>query len=107
MGAAGVDRFGAPECLLEEGVDKWLRQHRGVLLAAPSASGSGRQQPAAGGGSDAAAAEGGSSDEEEGEGEGDEWQQPCDVCGRCYPHQHIRSVYATRGSGSDSDGDDG
>lgn len=106
MGAAGVDRFGAPECLLEEAVDKWLRQHRGLLLAAPAAGSSGRRQAAAGGGSSAAPSCG-SSDEDKEEEEGDEWQKPCDVCGRCYPHQHIRSVYATRGSGSDSESDGG
>ncbi|PRW60072.1 thioredoxin domain-containing 9-like protein [Chlorella sorokiniana] len=99
VAAAGLDCFGAPDCLLEETVDKWLRQHKGVLLesAAPAAA---RR------GSDGAGSSGdnsGSGSEEE----GDEWQQPCEVCGRRYPHQHIRSVYASRPEdGSSSEGED-
>lgn len=100
MGAAGLDRFGAPDCILEETVDKWLRQHKGLLLAAPVTGG--ETTAAAGGGGREAAS--GSSSEEEDE-EGGEWHQPCEVCGRNYPHQHIRSVYATRGSDNESDGE--
>lgn len=32
--------------------------------------------------------------------EGDE--EPCEVCGRCYPHEHVTAVYGLR---SDSDED--
>lgn len=35
----------------------------------------------------------------------DEWQAPCEECGRRYPHQHIRSVY--RNLIVDSDDDNG
>lgn len=103
MGAASLDHFGAPECLLEEQVDAWLRQRR-CLVAAPG----GEAAAPAGGRAGSGAEAGGSSsdEEEEGGGEGDEWQQPCEVCGRRYPHQHIRSVYARRGDGSsESDGE--
>jgi hypothetical protein len=36
-----------------------------------------------------------------------EWQQPCEVCGRRYPHQHVKAVYASAeaGGGSDEDSD--
>lgn len=99
MGAASLDHFGAPDCLLEEAVDSWLRQRR-CLVAAPG----GDAAPAAGGRRSGGA--GSSSDEEEGGDEGDEWEQPCEVCGRRYPHQHIRSVYARRSDGgSESDGE--
>jgi hypothetical protein len=90
VGAAGLDRFGAPECIREEAVGAWLRR-LGVLRS----PGSGGWAGGAAGSSDS-----GSGEEEE---EGEEWQQPCEECGRRYPHQHIRTVRARRGSGSDSD----
>ena len=95
MGAAPLDRFGAPECILEEEVDKWLRKLQVLVLqpgggaAAAAATAAGRRD---GGGGD-------SGSEEEA---GGEWEQPCEVCGRRYPHQHIRSAYA--GGAHDSDG---
>lgn len=24
-----------------------------------------------------------------------DWQTPCEVCGRTYPHEHIRSIYSS------------
>ncbi len=38
--------------------------------------------------------------------EGD-WQAPCEVCGRRYPHQHVKAVYqsAAADEGSDLDSD--
>ncbi|PSC69616.1 thioredoxin domain-containing 9-like protein [Micractinium conductrix] len=95
VGAAPLDRFGAPECILEEEVDKWLRKLQVLVLqpgggaAAAAATAAGRRD---GGGGD-------SGSEEEA---GGEWEQPCEVCGRRYPHQHIRSAYA--GGAHDSDG---
>lgn len=96
VGAAGLDCFGAPECIAEEAVDSWLRRHKGLLLAQPAAARSAGNR----GGGAAGGSSSGSSSEEEGE---DDWQQPCEVCGRRYPHQHFRSVYASRQSGSDSE----
>ena len=107
MGAAGLDAFGAPECIREEAVDKWLRRLKVLHQQLPSSSGTaaGATARRRGGGSvdgtDSGSEEGGATDE------GDDWQQPCDVCGRRYPHQHIRSMYAgggSRHSGSDSEG---
>lgn len=49
---------------------------------------------------------------EEGEGEGEEGEEgegkgvPCEVCGRRYPHEHVKSLYTTRGDDAD-EGDDG
>lgn len=102
MGAAGLDRFGAPDCLLEEAVDKWLRQHKGLLLESAAAAAARPDERSRG-------EAGGSGEDDSGSGseEGDEWQQPCEVCGRRYPHQHIRSVYASRpGDGSSSEGEE-
>lgn len=99
VGAAGLDRFGAPECIQEEAVDKWLRQHRVLRLL----SNHGGKAPSGWqGGSLQDDSDGGSSGEEEAAA-ADDWQQPCEVCGRRYPHHHIRSVQATRGSDSESD----
>ena len=113
VGAAGLDRFGAPECIVEEVVDKWLRHHKVLHLLSSSGSGSGGAAPglkggqaaallasSRGGGGASSDGGGGSSGEE---GEEDDWQQPCEVCGRRYPHQHFRSAYATKGSGSESE----
>ncbi|KAL4458222.1 hypothetical protein ABPG75_013087 [Micractinium tetrahymenae] len=107
VGAAGLDRFGAPDCIQEEAVDKWLRQLR-VLAAAPGSSSSVAAAAAAarpGGTALGQGSSGGSDEEEEEEEEEeqDDWQQPCEVCGRRYPHQHIRSVYAGGPRGSDSE----
>ncbi|GAX79345.1 hypothetical protein CEUSTIGMA_g6787.t1 [Chlamydomonas eustigma] len=32
---------------------------------------------------------------------------PCEVCGRRYPHEHVRAVYRTRAGPSEEEGDDG
>ena len=108
VGAASLDAFGAPECIREEAVDKWLRRLRVLQQQMPSSSSGGTGAGATarwrGGGS--VDGSGSSSDEGGAPDEGDEWQQPCDVCGRRYPHQHIRSMYAgggSRHSGSDSE----
>lgn len=101
VGAAGLDRFGAPDCIQEEAVDKWLRQLC-VLAAAPGGSSAAAVAAAQASGPAAAPDDGASTSEEE-EEEAEEWQQPCEVCGRRYPHQHIRSVYSGGGCGSGSD----
>jgi len=105
VGAAGLDRFGAPDCLLEEAVDQWLRQHKGLLLeSAAAAAAAARPSRRSNGDASSSGDDSGSGSEEE----GDEWQQPCEVCGRRYPHQHIRSVYASRreDGGSSSSGEE-
>lgn len=38
------------------------------------------------------------------EEEGEDWQPACEVCGRRYPHQHIRSAFVSRGEDSSDDG---
>ena len=57
-----------------------------------------------------AGAGGGSSDEGSGqEEEVSDWQAPCEVCGRRYPHQHVKAVYQSSyvaGDGSDGGGSD-
>jgi hypothetical protein len=35
-----------------------------------------------------------------------DWQAPCEVCGRTYPHEHIRSIYSSHQPGSDEDEDE-
>jgi len=60
------------EDLDEEALERWLEK-QGVLVVRDCGSEDGV----------------GSSEEEEGE---EEKYDPCEVCGRCYPHQHVRSV---------------
>jgi hypothetical protein len=98
VGAAPLDNFGALDCLLEEAVEGWLRRLR-MLRDAPSGEGAAASSGAAGALSSAGSDSEG--DSENGEAAGDGWQQPCEVCGRRYPHQHIRSMQATRASNSD------
>jgi hypothetical protein len=38
--------------------------------------------------------------------EGDDWQTPCEVCGRTYPHEHIRSMYSSQQQDSSDDAGD-
>jgi hypothetical protein len=37
------------------------------------------------------------------EDKGDDWAPPCEICGRRYPHQHVRSMYRNELSDSDID----
>lgn len=108
LGAASLERFGAAEgVLLEEEVDRWLCAlhvlHTPESLQAWAAEQ--RRRPGRRQGGEGGTSSGGESDED-GDGRGgDDWQQPCEVCGRAYPHEHIRSVYADRHS--DSEDEDG
>ena len=101
VGAAGLEAFGAPESCREEEVDAWLRKLR-VLHTPESLEAWAAVQRQAGGASGrrTGSEEGPDSEEEEG---GGDWQQPCEVCGRRYPHQHVRSAYADRPSDSSDD----
>eukprot|EP00887_Chlorella_sp_A99_P006174 scaffold3.g6174.t1 len=103
IGAIGLDCFGAPESIAEEEVDRWLRQ-RHVLHTPESleAWAAAQRQGGAGMGPLGGAARGSESDSDDG-GSGSDWQLPCEVCGRRYPHQHVRSMYADRPSDSEED----
>ncbi|GLC36552.1 hypothetical protein PLESTB_000161100 [Pleodorina starrii] len=93
VGRAAVSQFGPPGCLVEEEVTSYL-QRLSVL----------RGESAVGG--RAAGDAPGDEDAEEQEEE-EEWRlKPCDVCGRRYPHEHVRAVYGTCHRRSDSSGED-
>lgn len=40
-------------------------------------------------------------EDEERMGPGDWKNPPCEVCGRCYPHEHVKAVYRDHGSSDD------
>jgi len=81
VACAPVARFCADGALVEDRVDAFLRR-AGVLPNQGSGSGSRGSDDEEGG------------DEEE-EGDGD---RPCELCGRTYPHEHVRAVYGRRDS---------
>ena len=35
------------------------------------------------------------------------WQAACEVCGRCYPHEHVKAIYSSRAYDSSDGEDDG
>ena len=71
----------------EDAVERWLQRRRCLV-----------------GDANAAAAPAPVSDDDD---DGDEWNKPCDECGRRYPHQHVRSAYrgGDTAAHGDSDGD--
>ncbi|GIL90328.1 hypothetical protein Vretimale_18192 [Volvox reticuliferus] len=87
VGRAPVSQFGPPGCLVEEEVTSYLRRLH-VLREAPGVHDTNTQDE----------------DQEEEE----EWKlKPCDLCGRRYPHEHVRAVYSTcHRRSSDGSGDD-
>ncbi|KAG2496993.1 hypothetical protein HYH03_004998 [Edaphochlamys debaryana] len=94
VGRAPLTQFGPPGSLVEEEVVSYLQRLR-VLKGEAAA----RRAPGQ------AAAE--ASSEEEGDGEdAEEWKlKPCELCGRRYPHEHVRAVYGRRGSSSGGEDD--
>lgn len=72
----------------EDAVENWLRKRKCLVLLGNNAS--------AGGSGPALGASAGSDDESDADEDenGNEWQRPCEECGRRYPHQHIRSMYS-------------
>ncbi|GAB4820410.1 hypothetical protein N2152v2_007456 [Parachlorella kessleri] len=91
VGSAALETFTNEEAaLVEERVTLWLQKHR--VLRQEGAEVTAAGQAAAAGRDD-------SSDEDQ-ETEADSWQPACDVCGRRYPHQHIRSTFVNRVSDS-------
>ncbi|KAG1667532.1 hypothetical protein FOA52_013722 [Chlamydomonas sp. UWO 241] len=92
--------FGPPGEVHEEAVAAYLqrlralREPRSVRVRARAAG----------------AARGGSGSEEEREDEDEaaeaQYGDVCEVCGRCYPHEHVRSVYRG-GGGAGEEGSDG
>ncbi|GLI62255.1 hypothetical protein VaNZ11_004860 [Volvox africanus] len=87
VGRAPVSQFGPSGCLVEEEVTSYLRRLR-VLRERPGVHDDSMQDD----------------DQEEEE----EWKlKPCDLCGRRYPHEHVRAVYGTcHRRSSDGSGDD-
>ena len=88
------EEIGAPEEVSEKTIVKWLgscgilsKRRRRRLRGEENASG----------------------DDEYDDGEEEEEDEPCAICGRCYPHEHIKSVYGktsdTEDDASDSDWD--
>lgn len=89
---ATFHRFGWPESIAESSVERWVQQmlqltaQQDQLQKKGAVAGPAKSKPAGSGrrGSDSG---GSSSEEEEEDGE------PCEVCGRRYPHQHVKAVY--------------
>ncbi len=82
--------------LQDDLVERWLKKH--CVLQSLEAV-----QQAAGGAARAAASNPNYDTEgEEGEAD-DREQQPCEICGRRYYHEHIRSMYAAPDEGTESD----
>lgn len=104
VGRAPVSQFGPPGCIVEEEVTSYLRRLRVLRDARGEGGGAGGRGGSKGG---AAAT---NSDEDDGEdSDQDEWRvKPCELCGRRYPHEHVRAVYGGRGgvSGGSPDADD-
>ncbi|EFJ51528.1 hypothetical protein VOLCADRAFT_116398 [Volvox carteri f. nagariensis] len=143
VGRAAVSQFGPPGCLVEEEVTSYLRRLRvlrdsagggarfsgrgprrrtgGAAATAPGTTtrpgGGSRTYDDDDGDEDDIGDGGGGGSDVEGEDQEDEeeWRlKPCDVCGRRYPHEHVRAVYSTchrrdhsDGGSSGDDDDDG
>ena len=86
---------------VDDAVVSWLKKRKCLVTSIDSAGEQNLKQVLAGTSSIV-------SDESE-EDDGNEWQKPCEECGRRYPHQHIRSIYTgnanVQGSENDSDSD--
>ncbi|GFR50739.1 hypothetical protein Agub_g12996, partial [Astrephomene gubernaculifera] len=95
VGRAPLSQFGAAGgALVEEEVTAYLRRLR-VLR--------GEQQAGRGGRAADTEDDGSKADEEEAE----EWRvKPCELCGRSYPHEHVRAVYGADRRRADSSGDE-
>lgn len=84
VGRVGLTQFGAPHQLQEEQVDAYLTRLKMLHGTEDGAS------------ADACASE---DDIEPGR------YAPCEVCGRAYPHEHVRAVYSQVQDDSDEDSD--
>lgn len=103
LGKAHINQFGGADIWSEE-VMSYLQRFK-VLHTGTSSSSNNRAVAAAAAVDAAGSSDGGSSDGDVDEADGG-WQTPCEVCGRTYPHEHIRSIYSSRQHDS-SDEDDG
>ncbi|KAG2449430.1 hypothetical protein HYH02_005577 [Chlamydomonas schloesseri] len=104
VGRAPLSQFGPPGGLVEEEVTSYLQRLR-VLRSCESRPQPGPERTRRRGGD--AASDGSEVGDEEDE---EEWRiKPCEVCGRRYPHEHVRAVYgasgASRRDGSDDEDD--
>ena len=104
-GGGGQEEGGA---MREEEVDAALRALRMLREEGGGGGGGGEGGAAAAsqrpGAASAASSEG--EDEEGGAGGGGGWCEPCEECGRRYPHQHMRTMYTERDGGGGSSSDD-
>ncbi|KAG2433284.1 hypothetical protein HXX76_008351 [Chlamydomonas incerta] len=101
VGRAALPQFGPPGGLVEEEVTAFLQRLR-VLRSGESGPQPGPRGARRRGG-DASEDDGGGQEDDDEEDE--EWRvKPCEVCGRRYPHEHVRAVY---GSSSAAQGRDG
>eukprot|EP00879_Flechtneria_rotunda_P014721 GHRR01015383.1.p2 GENE.GHRR01015383.1~~GHRR01015383.1.p2 ORF type:complete len:195 (+),score=70.28 GHRR01015383.1:712-1296(+) len=91
LGKAHLSQFGRDD-IWEEEVLSYL--HRFKVLAVDSKQQLGRLAGVAGNSAAGAGSSDSGNDSEQEQGtEG--WQAPCEVCGRTYPHEHIRALYAS------------
>eukprot|EP00200_Dunaliella_tertiolecta_P005803 CAMPEP_0202339682 /NCGR_PEP_ID=MMETSP1126-20121109/1440_1 /ASSEMBLY_ACC=CAM_ASM_000457 /TAXON_ID=3047 /ORGANISM="Dunaliella tertiolecta, Strain CCMP1320" /LENGTH=285 /DNA_ID=CAMNT_0048930269 /DNA_START=189 /DNA_END=1046 /DNA_ORIENTATION=+ len=98
VGRTGLLTFGPPDEVLEELVVDYLKR-LGVLRQPGGAKQSPASRAAPGG-----MMSSGSEDDEEGRGDQESWKNPpCEVCGRCYPHEHVKAIYREHHS-SDEEG---
>ncbi|KAF8070999.1 hypothetical protein HT031_001080 [Scenedesmus sp. PABB004] len=95
LGRAQLSQFGGHD-IWEEEVLSYLRRFRALLGGEGEAGGARRP----GGADDDAGASSGDESDGGGQGRGD-WSAACEVCGRSYPHTHVRAIYATNERGSD------
>ena len=80
---------------VEDALEQWLRRRKCLLVSSTDGGGGGAVNEGVG------VASGGGNDDDDEEGDADEWQKPCEECGRKYPHQHIRSMYASTEANDD------
>jgi len=92
LACAQVARFCADGALLDDRVDAFLRA-AGVPLSKTGGNGVG----AGSGGSE--------DDKDEEDGGAASREAPCELCGRTYPHEHVRAVHGRREEESDGDSD--
>ena len=99
VGRCHLESFGPYGDLMEEQVVDYLKRLRALREA--SAAGKARGDKGR-----AAELDQPSSDDDQEEEEGRNGQgggDPCEICGRRYQHEHVKSIYTTRGEGDEVD----
>lgn len=95
LGKAALHQFGQHD-IWEEEVLAYLKRFKVLSAGSSTANGTSRSAAAAGG---RGGRRDGSSDADSDSDAiqaGDDWQQPCEVCGRTYAHTHIRAIHSSQ-----------